>query len=99
MLDRMLSGEIVLSADDRWKLVLANLRDQRDSVNRILDLLEGNGRPGLIKRVENLETAGDTWRWARKQVDAALPYIAGTLVIGALAALWAFGAGHLTWHP
>lgn len=99
MLDRMLSGDIVLSTDDRWKLVLANLRDQRDTMARVLVLLEGNGKPGLIKRVSELETAGHGMRWIRLQLDKAMPFILSTVIIGLLTALWAFGAGHLTWHP
>lgn len=95
----MLSGEIALNTDDRWKLVLANLRDQRDSVNRILALLEGNGRPGLIKRVEELETAGHGMRWLRLQLNTAMPFIVSAVILGALSALWVFGTGHLTWHP
>jgi hypothetical protein len=99
MLDKMLTGEIVLSTDDRWKLVLANLRDQRDQNVRILYLLEGNGQPGLIARVGALEAAGDAWRWVRVQLTKALPAIIATVLLGVGAWLVALASGHVTWHP
>lgn len=99
MLDRMLSGDIVLSDVEWRKLVLANLRDARDQNTRILTLLEGNGTPGLIARVGALEASGAAWRWVRVQLTKALPAIIAAVLLGVAGWIVAVGSGHLTWHP
>jgi hypothetical protein len=76
--DREIRGRFVTEQDKRLEDIrvgIAALSEHLSNQDRVLSKLEaavnGNGKPGLLVRVDRLEQQGASDRWARRRVAAA----------------------------